>query len=106
MEAPNIITVDLIRATLKNAELKPSQRRISLPMVLDYFKLLEHGSAAPHIKVSDNELIIEGHHRYIAGILFGKLPDHVPGTRAFSAIIYEWAEIDIDLNDWRKRKIK
>jgi ParB-like chromosome segregation protein Spo0J len=50
-----------------------AQGGISIPKIERFLRRLEAGEVPPPIKV-DNGVIVEGHHRYVAGRLFGKEP--------------------------------
>lgn len=96
------INADSIKAILKNAPLKTKQVGVSIPIVKRFYALLQEGSEAPPIKVCDG-VIVDGNHRYIAGLLFGKAPEIVPATT--SSIwkitpVVKWADINCDLHDW------
>jgi hypothetical protein len=88
------ITQDMVRAAMKNARLSPSQPNISLPRVQAYYDKLAAGSVPPPIRVA-GDLIVDGHHRYVAGQLFGELPGILPGGVPGSAFRGTWANTGI-----------
>jgi hypothetical protein len=68
------VTEDVIRQAIKDAPLKSQQSRgVSLPRVQEYVDKILAGEAAPAIKV-DGNIIVDGHHRYIAGRVLGQEP--------------------------------
>jgi len=70
-------------------------------MIKRYVRMLESGMEAPPISV-DAGVIVEGNHRYIAGLLFGKLPKTIPGTlpRSQRSLIMSVKNIKVDYIDW------
>ena len=81
----------------------PTQPKVSLVNILEYVQMLKDGSPAPAIKVDEN-LIIDGHHRFIAGVIFGKLPEEIPWTKAFSTKALNWKDIIFDNVLWKRPK--
>lgn len=75
------LTAEEIKAGLESATLRTTQEEISAPVVNRYIDMLRTGSEAPPIKV-DGDIIVDGNHRYAAGVLEGKLPATTPGTVA------------------------
>ncbi|WP_409455367.1 RHS repeat-associated core domain-containing protein [Proteus vulgaris] len=73
------VTSEVIQSALKGDTMQTAQGSVSLPMVQRYVDRLAKGDVAPPIKV-DGNIIVEGNHRYVAGKVFGKLPETVPGT--------------------------
>jgi hypothetical protein len=57
------------------------QGELSAPVVNRYIDLLREGGEAPPIKV-DGDIIVDGNHRYAAGVLEGESPTTTPGTVA------------------------
>jgi len=91
---------EFLKEKTDDAKLLATQKRISGPMIQDYHKKLGEGKIPPPIKI-ENNLIIEGHHRYLAGMIFGKLPESIPWTAPFSVDKIFWKEIIVDEIDWR-----
>ena len=57
------------------------------------------GIKFPSIKV-DGDLIIDGHHRYVASLLAGKALETVPSIKTTATVVSEWNAVTIDVNDW------
>jgi hypothetical protein len=93
------ISISTVEEALSKATLLPSQNMIFLLRIEIYLRKLRNGEKPPAIKV-DNNIIVEGHHRYVAGLLFGQLPDVVPGTFSISGVIYKWENVTIDMLDY------
>lgn len=88
-----------IRSVLQRSTLLATQPRISVPKVQAYVVMLEQGSEPPPIKVAGN-ILVDGHHRYTAGLLCGLEIARVPGTAAFSTRKYPISQIEISLAVW------
>jgi hypothetical protein len=84
---------------LNENDLIATQSAISAPKIQRNLDKLAMGSGAPPIQVA-NGLIIEGHHRYIAGKLFGWQPDIVPGVAINAIRKVLWQEVFVDTGDW------
>ena len=95
---------EFLKEKMNGAKLIATQRKISAPMIQDYYNKLVDGKIPPPINV-ENDIIIDGQHRYIAGMIFGKLPDIVPWTAPLSGIEKVlWKDIIVDELDWRHPK--
>ena len=97
------MSADEIATYLKNNmgadDMQPTQRAICAPKVQRNMMLLSQGSAAPPIQVANN-MIIEGHHRYVAGKIYGQLPDIAPGIAISATVVTRWRDIHVDAADW------
>jgi hypothetical protein len=51
----------------------------------------------------DGNVIVNGNHRMVAGLLCDKLPPERPGTRPLSAPLYPFSQIFPELDDWGNR---
>jgi hypothetical protein len=91
----------LIEELLKcsDFELQATQHRLSFPILLRLYTKMKSGIRFEDIKVHGN-LIIDGHHRYIASIVanykLGVVP--YPSTSATRSTF--WREVSLDMNDW------
>ena len=101
---PGLIEIEaFLKEKMNEAKLMATHKRISGPMIQDYYEKLVDGKIPPPIKV-ENDIVIEGHHRYTAGMLFGKLPDTIPWTAPLSVEKIFWKDIVVDESDWRHPK--
>ncbi|PRQ09355.1 SpvB/TcaC N-terminal domain-containing protein [Enhygromyxa salina] len=99
------VTDELVRQAMKNAPLKSNQEAVSLPVIRAYVDRLAAGDVAPAISVSGG-VITEGHHRYIAGRLFGSEPAQRAGTRVANQATkpaVAWENVILDMADWGNR---
>ncbi|MGL4599822.1 MAG: hypothetical protein ACRCYO_20020, partial [Bacteroidia bacterium] len=84
-----------------NFDLVPTQQRLSFPMLKRYYMLLRNGHLPKAIHVAESA-IVDGHHRYISGHLFGKCPEEVPSIRPKANRISTWANVVVDEEDYGK----
>lgn len=63
--------------------------------------MIEKGLAPPPITI-DGDVIVEGNHRYIAGLLCQIDVERMPGTAPHSAARYLMRQIEVDELDWRQ----
>lgn len=98
---PRVVNEQTIRAALKGATLKPGQQGASIPAVERYVRRLEAGETPPPIKVDEGR-IVDGHHRYIAGRVFGQEPPTTPGGR-INPKVDSWDAFRLDPTDWGNR---
>lgn len=88
---------------MKETKYKAHQKAVSLPCIKRYAEMGAKGKwPPPHITVHD-DVIIEGHHRYIASRIIGwdndlDIVDIGYGKK--EAMIREWSEVSIDPEDW------
>ncbi|MBC7553992.1 MAG: hypothetical protein H7257_08435 [Taibaiella sp.] len=91
--------ITFLRQQMKEAPLAATQKKISLPRIQRYCKMLAAGSKAPPIKAA-NDMIIEGHHRYISGLICGQLPGSTPWLAPHNLEKIPWADVTPDEADW------
>jgi len=75
------ITQAQILSALKGDSTQTTQNAVSLPAIQRYVARLNAGKKAPPIKM-DGKVIVDGNHRYIAGLVQGTRPDIQAGTMA------------------------
>ena len=64
------------------------------------------GIKFPSIK-ADGDLIIDGHHRYLASLLAGLTLEIAPSLKTSATVHFEWNVVIIDADDWdTETKIK
>ncbi len=97
---PTITEIEeFLKEQMNDADLIATQKKISGPRIQEYHKKLIGGEIPPPIKV-ENRLIVEGHHRYISGMMFGKLPEKIPWTAAHSTQKVMWKDMIVDTLNW------
>jgi hypothetical protein len=97
------LTAGEIESGLSGATLRTTQSAISAPIVNRDIDMLRAGSEAPAIKV-DGDIIVDGNHRYAAGVLEGKPPATTPGTASPSQVpnAKPFSQIKVDSKDWEQ----
>ena len=70
-----------------------------MPAVSRYTALIETGSPAPAVKM-DGNIIVDGNHRMVAGLLCDQIPTSVPATAPISKPRIPLSEIYPDPVDW------
>lgn len=95
------ITKDAIlkSLSLQTVALKPTQKKISLPIVYRIFKKMSNGIKFSPIKVCEG-LIIDGHHRYIGSILAKYNIDSVPSYKSMATLAYDWSDVEFVNEEW------
>ena len=89
-----VITEDIIKHYLsKNCIVfKSTQNRLSLPIINRLYKKMKNGIRFDDIKICDN-LIIDGHHRYISSLLAGFKIQTINSHKTSATNIFEWDDI-------------
>jgi len=94
------INIPILKTLLRSAILKTRQEKVSVPMIQRYFDRLSDGDIPPAIKVA-NGVIVEGNHRFLAGLAFGKLPNTQSWTeRSNPGPIVPWDQVVFDPVDY------
>ena len=89
-----------------NFELKSTHDRLSIPIINRLYLKMATGIRFSNIKVAD-DLIIDGHHRYIASLLANKDLGRDPSICTSAIIVTDWHLIQFVDQDWdTEAKIK
>lgn len=102
------LTSNKIHEILKehNAELAPTQAKLSIPIINRIYKKMVLGIDFNKIKVC-GKLIIDGHHRYVSSILANIDIGRTKTRKNKATITYKWDEVKFVSTDWdRASKIK
>jgi hypothetical protein len=83
-------------------DLLPTQAKISFPVIKRYVQLLREGKEPLPIKIAD-EAIVDGHHRYISGHIFGSQPPSCDYIRPAANIIRSWDSVTVESTDFGNR---
>lgn len=79
--------------------LKSSHSRLCLPIINRIYKKMQLGITFQSIKV-DRDLIIDGHHRYLASLLANKALETIPSFKTLATKETLWKDIIFDTEDW------
>jgi hypothetical protein len=86
--------------------LKSTHARLCFPIINRIYKKMSIGIKFPSIKV-DKDLIIDGHHRYVASLLSGTKLDTIPYSKTSATVVIDWDAVILDTDDWdTEAKIK
>lgn len=92
----NLLEQELLN---REFELKPTQNKISLPIVFRIFKKMKANLKFDAIRVCDN-ILIDGHHRYIASVMANVTTEQFPSTKNHNQTTFEWKEVTIITTDY------
>lgn len=95
------ITIESVSEFLNNKKLAlhPTQSKICIPIINRLYQKMISNLKFGEIKVCDN-LIIDGHHRYIASLLADKLVGNVPAEKNTSTTMLMWRDVELSEIDW------
>ncbi|CAM7512144.1 Uncharacterised protein [Citrobacter portucalensis] len=91
-----------IRMVVADSPLMTLQQNVSVSAIAAYTEMLENGSVPPPVEM-DKDVIVEGNHRMVAGLLCDTFPPVTPGTRPLTVPIYPFSQINPDIDDWENR---
>lgn len=85
---------------IESFEFQPTQEKLSVPLICRIYKKMNAGLCNfDAIKIAD-DLIIDGHHRYIASKMAGTQIQIFPSTKNYSQRIFDWKGILLNLNEY------
>ncbi|PNV99125.1 hemagglutinin repeat-containing protein [Pseudomonas protegens] len=95
------VTPEIIKQALQGDSAISTQKAVSLPMIQRYVDRLLKGDIAPAIDM-DEDVIVEGNHRYIAAKILGREPSVKPGALSPNKVELKRpvGELKIDPVDW------
>jgi hypothetical protein len=95
------ISKEIVLEYLKKSkiDLKSTHVLLCFPIINRIYKKMSIGIKFPSIKV-DGDLIIDGHHRYLASLLAGTNLDTVPSSKTSATVVYEWETVILVTDDW------
>lgn len=82
-----------------NIELCCSHKTLCLPIIDRIYRKMSVGIGFSGIKVV-NDVICDGHHRYLASLLSGTPIDRFPAVRTSALISIDWKCVVFVNNDW------
>ena len=95
------VTKEIIIRNLEKKEIKliSTHKRLCIPIINRIYKKMSNGIRFESIKVCDN-VIIDGHHRYVSAILADKELNEVKSSKSSATIEYEWGAVDFVEEEW------
>ncbi len=91
------IIIEFIRRN--EVELNSTHTRLCLPVINRIFKKMSAGIKFSGIKV-ENNLICDGHHRYIASILANFPLERIPGNITSATELVHWESVTFEDEEW------
>lgn len=89
----------------KTLDLNATQNKLSIPIINRIYKKMKFGLKFDAIKVYNN-LIIDGHHRYISSVLANIELERVTSSKTIATIEYNWGDVEFISEEWdTKEKI-
>ena len=89
-----------------SVELKSTHEWLCYPVIERIFKKMSIGIRFSGIKIG-GDIIIDGHHRYLASLLAGIQLDRFPSSKTSATKISDWKTVDFVEDDWdTEAKIK
>jgi hypothetical protein len=85
-------------------ELKPSQDKISLPTAFRIYKKMKASLKFDAIKISD-DIVIEGHHRYVASVLAEKSIERFLSTKNHTQTVFDWKDVILKTVDYDDQSV-
>ncbi len=95
------LTAEIIQNYLKThaLDLKSTHHQLSIPIMNRIFKKMKNGIKFSEIKIHEN-LIIDGHHRYISAQLANYEIKAMPFNKNSETKIYEWENVKFVNEEW------
>ena len=91
------VVLDLVKNS--NIDLKSTHERLCFPVIKRLYTTMKIGIKFSAIKV-DGDLIIDGHHRYLASLLAEVCLEKHPSNRTSATKVSEWDIVEFDEDDW------
>lgn len=95
------ITIEIIKKHLETNEiaLSSTHHELSVPIINRIYQKMIHDIKFNNIQVFEN-LIIDGHHRYVSSLLANKSIGSVPTLKTSATKRYEWKDVEFVDIEW------
>jgi hypothetical protein len=95
------VTKEIIQTLILNTEIEfnSTQRKLCLPIIDRIHRKMLVGIKFSAIKVDDN-LICDGHHRYLASLLANITIEKVPTNSTSATTNIDWESVSFEEDDW------
>lgn len=95
------LTKEIILENILNKEilLCPTHSKLCTPIINRIYKKMSAGIKFSSIRVYD-DLICDGHHRYIASILANYSIEIIPGNITKATTAVNWESVSFEFEDW------
>ena len=88
----------------KTLDLNATQNKLSIPIINRIYKKMKFGLKFDAIKVYNN-LIIDGHHRYISSVLANIELERVTSSKTIATIEYNWGDVEFVSEEWDTKEL-
>lgn len=96
----NITKEMIVEFVSKNQiDLTSTHTKLCIPVINRIYKKMTIGIKFAGIKVQDN-IICDGHHRYLASILANFSIEKIPGIKTIATTPIDWKSIVFEEEDW------
>ena len=101
-----LVTIEELKVFLLSGifKLQPTQKKLCFPIIRRIYHKMNIGVQFDNINI-DKDLLINGHHRYICSQLLKKSINTNSWASPSQIIVYKWAEIEIDSDDWESKEL-
>lgn len=79
---------------------KPTQKELSIPLLQRLYNKFKAGLIGDDPILVAEDLIIDGHHRYIAACMNGLHLNEIPSHKNFSQEYLEWNQVQLSDKDY------
>ena len=91
---------NIIRLVTKNRlSFQSTHSKLCYPIILRLYKKMMVGIQFSPIKV-DGNVLIDGHHRYIASLMAGSMIASSPSVKTAATNVIAWELVTFDTDDW------
>jgi hypothetical protein len=100
------ISIEELTEFLKSDDLKlqATQGKLCFPIIQRIYYKMKIGVEFENINIKE-DLIINGHHRYVCLLLLKKSINTNPWSSPSQITVCQWSEVQIDQNDWESIEI-
>ena len=95
------VTKEIIEKFIQKNEIRlaSTHTKLCIPVIDRIYKKMSGGIKFAGIKIDDN-LICDGHHRYIASLLANFQIETLQGKRTSATSVINWQSVDFVEDDW------
>jgi len=95
------ISTETIQKTIKESDntLTSTHEKLCIPIISRMYKKMINGFKFDDIKVCD-ELIIDGHHRYVSSLLAGVELNVLKSPKTSATHAYDWTDVEFVDEEW------
>lgn len=97
----NQLSIELLMNYLQREDFKlmSTHSKLCYPIIKRICKKMHIGIKFPSIKIH-GDIIIDGHHRYLASVIAGVKLETIPTGISSASIVVPWSEVKLIMDDW------